>query len=1666
MVRLLRIIPPLLCAIVASQGNALADCSLSSDQSLADAFIQQTRNALGADFDPGNAAGSGKARSFYANVAQRMISAGYVANGIDVLKRVVDENHVNPDYALINISLARAYRIMGSELVDPSAFSDVKDGKPPTPSNISELRLSCLDRGEKLLHSAIQTLEQDLSAEKADKASTAPISAEATLNLLGSYKVEIAQILRDEGDLNYRTVLPDDFLKRLAARALNDGDGNTGIEKIALERYRQAQIALAEAATIGRDEQQGTIRLVSQSIETRLTWLRAGEAFGGLAYGGSVRPIGVEVKPNDVLGFTILSSIEKEKDALQRAGEAYENARTEALDRLNRDLGTFATTYAESQSYRLEHLSALEQELTRVLNERQGLGVSLAELEDVRNQRVADLKEAADARVKELEGERNAAVTRANEALGSLRIRVDTIRRLGPYSTKNVPVTSIAAFTPEDVAVMGAFFGACSKPLSPDERPGSQDVWKSLKETKKLDDKLPPELKDFLNSLRTDIRASSAETIKASNLDSQFESQIAEVKVGVDALEASDGTGSQIRNDADLRSDWEKLTQQCWELARQLQVEQALLANTRVEIHRDELEKLQNNIAAATKNAGEKAINDLKEAENGTEQDLKQALHNAQDKVAEAARDQVIEEIDRINDRIKEVNGIIDQVIKTGQDVEKAVQAAQVVFTTAQAIPVGSGPGGVIFEHDSLIAVQNSAIELARFTYRATNDVLEIKRQIAELQDRLNEHAAHLKSLKLSDEITKLERKAGESMDQFRDRAQKRLSDTQAKLGQIYNETAEVIAAQSKELVDSSVRLSDSKAALVKAELGGVVRSLDRLADERRSLRTEQEVALLDLAHGIAAVRDGFLVADDLQQQIGALRAEISNGLQERQASAQRPIEKIRDQDAALALRVETLLNQIEEVRAGKDGDDPWFAARQFAAQFLAAPPSLNDDLLVLYTRYRQSLDRMNALTFEFANALFYLTQDRSVLGDSIQVSSASEAGELIQHLYKRYQSAIRLAAGGASPQIVSLEILRADAARWGRIESGEEGAVFPKCLKQNAGGDARCLRITTTRADLSNINGPYNSPRCRPPPHVQDPLNSALQESTVLRPANGGAMFNGVARCRADDGTNVNTMDLLPTAPSARPTELRGELIFDVDRAVAQGQKDYLVDAVMAEPTGDIDVRELPSDFHPIGATAQTCRDGQFSKTWTIPQPTQLPEDSGGALKRSLVTLNPGLAQQEIDTLLATLHNEGLESVLGEAAGGRRVLFSGRGISNSFEIKLTPNSDGKYELSADIYIFLIFLPFPCEVSREGNSGETAYHDPIVALLDTPELAPERAPVARSLVTLEKDLAAAKASSMGGPMQPLSRLTILEDLLSLTMRSSPTSDKNILPKDRLLEERAVSAFESNWSRYLDAIKVPPSEPQGNQEALKDLVRCATDGRLVCASAGPSEADGKNFEDAAVVDMPIPLPIYDRLVRRVMLKDKVKLNEFATPNGPDGTLPEELRRKIAHLVDAVHLYDRSQAFADRAVTTTQALLDAKSAVERRLRFVQKATRFLTQDRPDPSQSIRAALCAATLFENPGFWYLAQGWAESETTRKSTLSFSTFNSSCWPGKFNASSCQPPIISMAQPKDQLALDLGAACQRVLDLSPADSANLFNSSTYFGKVVTALTAGSGRKQ
>lgn len=1680
--------PRILCLLLAIAASfprtAFAECTLAgAEAGLAETFKEQASVALGSDYDTQNVGLDGEARDFHVNVALRMMSAGYVVDGIVVLQSVVNQNDVDPDYAAANIALARGYRLLGSELVPASAF--IQAGARPAPSAAGQLRLNCLDKGRRLLESAIAQLEKDLvppsevprptSVDSSGARQEPPISAEATLNLLAIYLVEKAEILRDEGDLNYRTVRPEDVLKRLAARISNGGEGNTGIEKIALERYRAAQIALAEAATIGRDEQQARIRLLSESIAVRLTWLREGEAFGGRAYGQPVRPIGVKADPNDALSFTILAELESERVKLDGASTEFEMARTSALDALKDDLKSFASTYAEGEVYRYERLAALERELTRLLNEREGLGVSMAELQDVQNDRVANLEERAEQRVEQLEGERNAAVDRANEALGALRARVDAVRMLGPYKTVPIPVADVVGpITEEDVAVLGGIYGTCGQPLTPGDRPGSQDAWAALGAAGMLDGWLPGELKEFLTVLESRVQEVAGVAITTSGKDPTFRRKLDEVKAVMAALESTGSAASDMRNDTALSADWEDLIQMCWELSRRLQVEQALLANARIEIRKEELEKLQANIVEATQNAANDAIKTLEEAADATAEEFEAAIQATQDKVAEAAKQRVIEEIDRIKDRIDEVNAIIDQVVRTGQNVERAVQAAQGVFAATAAIPVGTGPGGVIFEHDSLVAAQNSAIELARFTYRATNDVLEIKQQVAALEDRLSEHAAHLKSLKLTDEVKALERRAGETMDAYLDRAREKVLETQDRLGQIYAETENIIRRDAHALADSAVRLSDSKSAVVKAELNGVVRRLERLAAERQGLRTEQEVALLDLAREATAVRDAFGEARELHDQIAVLKDELAKGIAERAESAQAPIEVIRAQDASLAMRVEVLLGEIEEVRDGRENDNPWFGARQLAAQFLAGPPSLGGDLLDRYMEMRVRLDRVNALIFEFCNAVYYLTQDASTLEYSVQATSADEAGELINLLYSTYKQRIEQAIGQQSPRVIALEILREDAERWGRIEdpsAAEDGPVYPKCFDQAASAGERCLRITTTRAELFGVRGRYNSPRCRDSDAGDEPLASVLRASTVLRPANRGRFFEGIVGCRDGDGARIATQRLFPLGADDGQTDdavgVRGELIFDVERVAPPKEKGYVVDVVLTEPSGDADTSQLPSGLRPVGPSRQTCRDGEYAVSWTVPQPVRLAENQPDNLKRSLSTLDPALAQREIDALLDDLLSAGgLENLLGEQAGGRRRFFSGRGLSNSFDIKL-PRSPltGRYELEHDIYVFLVFIPFPCNSNVFMGAAEAqdprpaGYRDAVDALLDREELSVERAPGARSLIMLEDRLTVARAAAAAGAIPLGARLEVLDGMFDLVARTAPPAGTELLPEDRALEEQALTAFAANWPDYLKAIE-PPAGAVDPEGVIGETVQCAAEGRLVCGDDGDmstAELDGDEFEKSTVVDMPIPLPIYDRLVRRTMLTNQVALPEFAAPEGPGGALPNELRAKREDLAKAVQLYDKAQTFADRAVTTTQALLDAKSAAERRLRFVEDATTLVERGRPDPSESLRAALCAAHLLESPGFWYLAKGSERIESVRERAVAFAAFNASCWPGQ-HTGECRPPRQDGAIQQNDTALGIGAACHRYLDLGAQEAADLYNSAAHFDVVVNGL--------
>ncbi|MCA3451374.1 MAG: hypothetical protein INF92_13615 [Rhodobacter sp.] len=1415
-----------------------------------------------------------------------------------------------------------------------------------SPSERAAWRLECLDQAERIADTLVGEIKDSIRARGTDPASSEALSVESAMSLLSLIHIEKSEVRRDRGDHVYRTIDVKE-----ATGAEGELTRVNGSAQLALAHYRDAQLSLAVAMAGAGDDRLARIRLVGLDLEQRMDWLRQGRSFGGRSFDAPTRPIGFDLD-KDALGFTILKDLDTSLKNLEQATTVYTDYQTSAHERLGNDFKSFAQFYGEAEAYRQTRLQTLFAELDRLDITEADLALDLSRIVEEQGKDTTDVDVRNAAEREEYEARRKTTARRAAETLPGIAAKLAALADLGPLDPPDVRTYRVPQNDPlwqEDAALFSRIFGNCGQPLTPAERPVLNASWAEVRSggdavktgwsAERLQD-LPAAYREVLEQTLGSQGLNDARL----EVDTGFE----KIKNAADLLlKTTDADQSQ---DAQLTRLWGESIQECWELGAQLQIERALLLNTRLDLkkkHLDQLYEMGRREAELSADALLAEANKLGQQGRAL---LVTQLRKAQEDIVKAATEQIRQKIDHTEKLLGEAQQIVEQVISTGQNVERAAKAADAVYSAMTAVPVGSGPGGVFFERDTLVALNNSAVDMARFTYRATNDVFVIKQQLASFEGKLRAYKEDLENLSLKKSAEAVERALAELETDTKAGFQKILDEArEAMIGNAERARAR-IESEAKDILSSAVILSDSRAALIEQQLEGVMAKLADLADRREALRQRQIFALRDLLvdmnRTLNLAREVSAAQADYEALL-ALQAETLEETRSRQATV---MQRLREKDATLARRVEEIMEQIRRIRDGED-ENPWSGGRNLALRLLAPPPQLDGDALEHAVILRRALDETGNQIFELAVALKYLTQSDKPLLYAVQPSSLNDATRLRDALKSLYRNHIRTILR-PRVEVIALRITPEAAEAWGRVD-GPNGREYPRCLDQD-NPDARCLRVVTTYGPRWHWNGLTEkeepllavSPLCdrevdlgkvlQPDPDTPQELGGAW----VLGPANAP-----VSSPRSPDYCPENTP---PDPSSLRPASSTGELVFMLDSLLGQENEGILVDTLVATSNLQMtDPTRLPTDLTPVGTTTVVCRQGEDLHQRLVNRPFQTIYEASDGPKPSTKAYTPRNGLTELKLASARFNKNPVEEFFGIDAAGRRALFFGRGLGNTFDLRLAKGAG----IEDEIYVFLFVAYVRCD-GRDGNvlaPSKQEYESDLDLVLTSDAFA--GAPLARRLIDLERRLQLADSSRE-------SRLDSLQALLAAGTALGVASGENDLDK---LARKTLTA---NLDSYLAQVPEAPLRPMPEEPAA--LFRCAAEGQEDCRLAvkGASEGETAPFS-AAPVNRPIPLARFEEVIRLAMEPDA---------DSELGPLPGEVDTRLKELRETLDLLHDALDFLDRSVTTKRAVVRLEALAERRLAMLRDGVDMLRTVQPKPPLGLQEAACVDHFYSDPAYWLL--------------------------------------------------------------------------------------------
>ncbi len=1504
------------------------------------------------------------------------------------------------------ISALRALRFVANGFSEP--------GSPVTASGQLTFRLACLDEALNITTAVIQEVKGDIASKSKSDSNASIASVESGLTLLSLFYIERAEVLRDIGDITFRTIDPG---KRDAGN-----DRFSGAKAIARERYRSARFAIANALAVAEPNLRARISLIAAELDQRVNWLRKNRAFSGRSYNAPTRPIGYD-SSKDPLRFTILASLQANISKLKESTDEYDEYRRHARSRLVTDFTNYASAHGNAETYRQTRIQALFAELERLEIDAADLDIMRARQTHDDGSRLVDLKQRHALELKELDERRKAASLLVAERLSALSESLTELGTLGPLDAPKelVPSKDLKDINTEDrwkedVALFRRLQGTCGAPLAPEERPVLNTSWSAVRTETFADARSwePETLQELPNNLRAAL-SDAITQIGIADHPKNFETAFKRLDNAIHLLN-SVGTGQS--EDAALTRKWKVLIGKCWELGRQLQIERALLLNTRINLQSKHLRQLDELAVKEARLLRDGLISDLERGAFATRDEMLARLSAAQEKLYKAATKQIREKIAHAERLLEDAKKIVEKVIQTGENVERAASAAEAVYASMTAVPVGSGPGGVFFERETLVALQDSAVDLARFTYRATKDASDIKQQLLQFESKLKAYRDDLENLKIQRTIDDIDQALKAAGDDIKEGVQDILDETRAAMLGRVDKTAARLKLEATAALNSAIVLSDSRAALIETQLSQVTAELKDLTEERRSLRERQKHALRNFGIEVENAIDLAGQVKDILREKETARERQSVTLDELRKRQAKVMMRLRGKNASLASRAEEILEQVQRLRAGK-GETPWSGAQKLALSFLAPAPSLDADALDRALRVRRALNAVGDDIFELAVAIKYLRQDETSLLFAVQPASVDEANRVYVKLRELYKSHIENSLRQRI-NLIALRITPEAASSWGKVP-GPDGPVYPECLHQDTDGEIeRCLRIVTTHTPIMRWNGLRSddrplaivSPRCDTiwnAARVLEPTNTAPPDFRrgvdVLHPANGFIRETYEQSPALCPGKKV--------PPLAEPYR-SGELIFSLSNLLRKKEKGVLLDTLVATSDPRANAPDLPADLKPIGTTQSVCSHGKDQdgierySVQVIERPFQSRYETSRGLKPSSRTLNPQDGVRELREADAQLSDIDPNAFYGVGALGRRQLFFGRGLTNTFELRV--NND--VGVNSEIYVFLFVAYVNCDpASIQSTALATptpAYKSSLDALLESKAL--RQAPTARRLLDIEIQLAAARTDRSA-------RLDIMRKLLAAGA-SLPAATKG-----NALDRQAARTLTKSVGTYISSLASPlvTKLPQDRNA----LFRCALEGDPFCRLPISEGAAGEIATFASSgVDRPVPIGRYEEILNLTM-------------DGDPGPLPSEVNRRADELDKVLVLLRRAIGFIDRSVSTQRTVLRLETLAERRMDFLGDAENLLKVVQQGPPAGLTEAACVDRFFSDPAFWALQAGGGQMKSKRRKLVLVRGFLNHCLgPNVVGAPSEQCSKLARLTDKAVVPDPLDLVCAKSLGL------------------------------
>lgn len=1385
-------------------------------------------------------------------------------------------------------------------------------------------RQTCYGDAKNFLKHIRDLMEAELKVQPspAQKKQAEPLPEDFLRRYYG-YTIAYARAAMAEGDFHYRRVV--------VSPQSSTSKKRNGLSFVVLE-YQRARQAITDAYALAENGNSAHVG-IDLELKKREQWVLANLAFNGMAW-GTIPEKNIGYSTDD--GDTQFGDLRENYLQLEAAENALKTQLSKSMSTLVRSLKNATQLTVDKDIYREESMHRRVDEMMRIIEGRRARKAEGKEAEVSYKLKRAEFMAQALESEKAIEKQQEEKVKAAKVLLSEIKKELEELQTFGARMLPSIPAKSSRINSKTALSLvkvrMESLLKPCTNGVSEQQQPAFDKVWHET--WSKLQS-------DKRNSLPKTFEGLLDELVNQPDSFGSMKSTFESFKQGVPGQRYNELEAARLQ-----------ANNQCQRLVNQFHTELLRIekAHKAVSLERVKLLAKQraNHMAAALQNAKQK----LENTAEGDVEKVKEIMVAAVAESYKAARKRVVTEIEEVQKRINAVKDVVATVKTTGENIENALKAVQGLYTSLQAVPVGTGPGGVIMERDTLVAAKNAFMDSLLAGYQTYQDIQQLMGQVKALESSVRTYRDRLRDMDFKQELKQLKNQQKLIFKKSKSAIKKQMKESVEKM--------KAIGKQSYEDIKKALNIEESDLiGLANAELTAVhddieSQRLKLVALDRKRARYREKVSYHQLV-----IVDKFSELQQLKKEYEELASEIqkkkdgaSKTLNAIDTEFKHYIELLEKAEPFLATRLKGHWNYIqcksnnrsEGVKCPQSPiEENFLALSDLNDLHLAKTDLLAGDVKQTFDEFVRARDLYNKTLFEVSNAAAYYGRHSVYLDYATHtVASAKEAKERQGNLVKRWQGRMRNAFNTEDTRLTALRISRDDLKEAYGIKGVRSKSTqlnIPACTPgcKNA---ATCSTNTTRYCLRLNLRS-FNA-------------QNAKLIQTVYKPA-----VVDVDKASEEQLPDVlETSDLTGTflsmiKPARMPQDpatsgLYASTTLDYAIPVRSNTSPYVMTTKLTWPAKNITTQQRAAvgEHRFVGGSRMSCG-GDLGKT----MPMVEFGDNAGKLRGAEGLIAPG-------NVVNVLKHTALFKAEDVFARSSKLTMLGRGLDGVIEIEVNTSQKGTIDVEQfpeNMYLIMFDKRVQCEgggvveaaPANHFKQGTLAY------LMDSLEKNDQG--IALGLVNLEHQMAE-HARAPSGTGQSNVSTAYLELMEALYTRDPKTplgkSDESAL--------RYLST-DKNMNQLVEQLTVVNSQSIGAKvdQLVNDYVQ---DVMLDRASGGPALGRPPAFHH------------YERITRYLITGQSSQSLDGSEPEH-NGRLVSSLHSYVNDLDKVIPIFAELETYLNAISADVVGIDDLARAVRARVEYFSSLEKQLSKRKEtDPYVSLSALLCTQRLMADPAFWSL--------------------------------------------------------------------------------------------